>query len=75
MTYKISVCLSEESPEKPPMALSQSAVYHIAKVYLDAVIKDGKTEEEAFAEVKAGLECSFHEGWAFLEKTIRDISK
>jgi hypothetical protein len=73
--FRISLSTVEESPSRPLVDLSPKVGYEIANLYLDAIVKRGKTEDQALAEIKAEVQKSFDEGWAFIEKTIREVAR
>jgi hypothetical protein len=73
--FRISLSTLTESPSRPLVDLSPNAGYAIANLYLDAIVKHGKTEDQALADIKGELQKSFDEGLAFIEKTIRDVAR
>ena len=74
--YVIHISLmNEEEKAQLPLSLSKGARHGLATQYIDAMLKEGKTEEQAIAEIKKTLETSFREGWVFFEQVIRESAK
>jgi len=75
MTYKIKISLADEGENNAPLAMSEKASYHAASRYLDAILKHGKTEDEAVAEVRKDMESSFKKAMAFFERALGENRK
>jgi translation initiation factor 2 alpha subunit (eIF-2alpha) len=72
MTYRIKISLADEGENNAPLAMSERASYHAAARYLDAILKHGKTEDEALAEVRQDMESSFEKAMIFFEQAIKE---
>jgi hypothetical protein len=70
--YRVMVCEPEEKPALAPLCFSGTVGYRIAEKFIKDT-RAGRSEDECLAEIKAEIENSFNEGWAFIEKTIRDM--
>jgi hypothetical protein len=66
------VYFPEQVPALAPVCFSYPVGVAIAEKYI-ADIKAGRSEDECLAEIKAEIESSFNEGWAFIEQTIREM--